>query len=911
MPWPILAGIGAAASDHGRRSPYGEPPTEFAPVEPPIEGAGNGPMLLKSKFDGVQSPGESISTAAAIVEEGLSNVPEGIRTEMINDPFTKENHERWVKVLTDLPFAWEDMKGAIACAPDTAPANEPTFAGAAAVNGTSATGVVGGSMYGGPDRNGDKKPDGGDDNGISAYGGSMYNGHASWAELSTNPKARPLDFAAIGDLPQNSALKITSPETGKSIIAIKRDRGAGGKSVQYNGTTLPKKVDLWWQAAAELGLPGWDKGIWSGPLQIEPAPEGAQPTTYTAVGNDGTPGAGAAPAGDATAVAVPAGSTGPTTCAPAVAASGMAIQGGDAVPLPGGAKPSVQSYPFPEGFVYPLVTQSESFIDSYAAGRSGGRTHNATDMMTPRGTPIVAPENGMVSQVGSNPLGGNRMWVSGKSGYHYYLAHFDGFAPGITDGLEVTAGTLLGWAGNTGSGAQFTPPHLHIALHWPEKSSKPALNPYPLLSQTPQGAAAIARGETKATSGDVARTDASGAPSAELAGSSDGMISALGGGPSAAMNEARALFGLTPIGGVASEEASTGGTVDAQALAAAGGMSIEAATAYIEGAERARVLVPSCAVDPLFLAGFGKIESGHGTANGAKIMPNGMVEPKIMGPPLDGSGVGGNTTAMTNKLSAAERPIYGVTGQYDQAVGPMQFLASTFKGLQPAPTFKDGQTTPPTPHSYSDATLGAAILLCSEGNGLQDDAGMRKGAYAYNRSSAYVDKVMAEYNRLKAALPAGGTTASNGTYTLPATGIPPAALGKAHHDHPSWDWGTPAGTPVLAITTGVIQNTTNASCGNGVVLNGDDGGEWMYCHGTSHVLTNGQRVKPGDVLLKAGNTGASRGNHIHLQLKVGGTLRCVTDLLPAWGKGQYPPIGTARTKGQAPPVGQGQDGCYY
>ena len=146
------------------------------------------------------------------------------------------------------------------------------------------------------------------------------------------------------------------------------------------------------------------------------------------------------------------------------------------------------------------TSQDEYFEDWYDAARSGGRTHQATDIMAPRGTPIVSPETGVLSQVGSNPLGGNRVWVSGGSGYHYYLAHMNAFAPGIADGVKVQAGQLLGFVGNTGTGASKTDPHLHIAIHWPEKSSKPPLNPYVVLKATPEGAAAVERGATANTS---------------------------------------------------------------------------------------------------------------------------------------------------------------------------------------------------------------------------------------------------------------------------------------------------------------------------------------------------------------------------------------------------------------------------
>ena len=898
IPWPVLAGIGKAATDHGARNPYGEAPTAGYPkVEPPIEGAGNGPMLLTDGKRDAQDPSVAIGRVSALITAELDKLDSPIARGMVARPFTEENHQKWVDLLGNLPLAWQDFQGADNCATGTSQAAQPALAGAVAPG--SATGLVGASMFGSPDKDGNGVPDGGDDNGRSAYSGSNYVGYASWAELSTDPNASPLDYAALGDLPENTVLRITSPETGKSILAGKRDRGAGGKSVTKDGTTYPKKIDLWWQAAAELGLPGWETGNWSGVLEISPVEPGSQPTSLSVVNDDGTPKAGATGSGSpAGGSPVNMASAGPVlSCAPSTPVPGAVVSGGAVTDLPGGPAPSINSYTIP-GFKYPLISQDEYFEDWYDAARSGGRTHQATDIMAPRGTPIVSPETGVLSQVGSNPLGGNRVWVSGGSGYHYYLAHMNAFAPGIADGVKVQAGQLLGFVGNTGTGASKTDPHLHIAIHWPEKSSKPPLNPYVVLKATPEGAAAVERGATANTSSTISEDgSASAGPGAATSGAPSG------GGPGAAMNAARALYGLDPIGGAAGTPIA--GTIEAAQLAEIGGMSIEAATAYIEGAKRAQELVPGCAVDPLFLAGFGKIESGHGTANGASIQPDGMVLPKILGPSLDGSGVGGNTTAISNKLPADKRFLYGVNGAYDQAVGPMQFLGSTFGGLQPPPDFDGDPSTIPTPHSYYDATLGAAILLCNAGNGLQDEASMRTAAFSYNRSSSYVEKVMGEYQRLKILMPAGVQPAS-GPYVIPIANTPADELDDPHHDYPAWDYAVPVGTPVMAVTGGVATRINDDSCGVGISVAGDDGGRWAFCHGSEQLVASNTRVTPGQVIMRSGNTGHSTGPHIHLGLKIDGEKRCVTDLLIAWGQGRYPPISTARTAGQA----QGGT-CYY
>jgi murein DD-endopeptidase MepM/ murein hydrolase activator NlpD len=129
------------------------------------------------------------------------------------------------------------------------------------------------------------------------------------------------------------------------------------------------------------------------------------------------------------------------------------------------------------GFVFP-VQGPHSFIDSWGAPRSGGRTHKGTDILASRGTPVVACVSGTVSR--TNPkdtgLGGITVWLRGNNGYSYYYAHLDGIASGIRAGTSVSAGQLLGWVGSTGNAG--TCNHLHFCSY---TSSGTATNPYATL----------------------------------------------------------------------------------------------------------------------------------------------------------------------------------------------------------------------------------------------------------------------------------------------------------------------------------------------------------------------------------------------------------------------------------------------
>ena len=61
-------------------------------------------------------------------------------------------------------------------------------------------------------------------------------------------------------------------------------------------------------------------------------------------------------------------------------------------------------------------------------------------------------------------LGGITLWIAGSSGDSFYYAHLDGYASGVTSGMSVSAGQLIGYVGNTGN-ARTTPPHLHLGMY--------------------------------------------------------------------------------------------------------------------------------------------------------------------------------------------------------------------------------------------------------------------------------------------------------------------------------------------------------------------------------------------------------------------------------------------------------------
>lgn len=136
-----------------------------------------------------------------------------------------------------------------------------------------------------------------------------------------------------------------------------------------------------------------------------------------------------------------------------------------------------------QGVVFPIAGEYVNpLFDSYGFPRMpntpDSHWHEGIDIFAPRGTPLVAAERGVLTSVGSNRLGGLKIWLRGESGVEWYYAHLQAFAPGITQGQVVDAGTLIGFVGDSGN-AVGTPPHLHLEMH--PGGGKP-VNPYPLLN---------------------------------------------------------------------------------------------------------------------------------------------------------------------------------------------------------------------------------------------------------------------------------------------------------------------------------------------------------------------------------------------------------------------------------------------
>ncbi len=100
--------------------------------------------------------------------------------------------------------------------------------------------------------------------------------------------------------------------------------------------------------------------------------------------------------------------------------------------------------------------------DTFHEGRDGGRIHRATDILAPRGTPVLAAIAGEVARISQNSLGGVTAYlVDNERRYVYYYAHLDHYSDQLTLGLKVEEGTVIGYVGTSGNAPPDTP-HLHF-----------------------------------------------------------------------------------------------------------------------------------------------------------------------------------------------------------------------------------------------------------------------------------------------------------------------------------------------------------------------------------------------------------------------------------------------------------------
>ncbi|MYT35780.1 hypothetical protein GTY66_06880 [Streptomyces sp. SID8356] len=182
---------------------------------------------------------------------------------------------------------------------------------------------------------------------------------------------------------------------------------------------------------------------------------------------------------------------------------------------------------------------------------------------------------------------------------------------------------------------------------------------------------------------------------------------------------------------------------------------------------------PGCGLPWQLLAAIGKVESGQ--AAGGRVDAHGTTLTPILGPALDGVGFA--------LIRDTDNGVYDGDRTYDRAVGPMQFIPSTWVNWA-----KDGNGDGrKDPNNIYDAALAAGHYLCAGGRDLTTGADLDRAILSYNRSDAYLRTVLSWLRYYRE----GAHPVADGQGVLP---ISPGPGGVNRPKAPVGS-GTPAGPP--------------------------------------------------------------------------------------------------------------------
>jgi membrane-bound lytic murein transglycosylase B len=164
-------------------------------------------------------------------------------------------------------------------------------------------------------------------------------------------------------------------------------------------------------------------------------------------------------------------------------------------------------------------------------------------------------------------------------------------------------------------------------------------------------------------------------------------------------------------------------------VAAKAGIPAPAVRAYAN----AQLAEPKgCEVGWTTLAGIGWIESQHGTLDGRTLGEDGLPSTPVLGPALDGD-------PYAAIRATPETSAWHGDPQWDHAVGPMQFIPSTWSQWG---ADGDGDGTA-DPNDLDDAAATAVAYLCADGHDLASGEGWADAIFGYNHDDSYVASVHA------------------------------------------------------------------------------------------------------------------------------------------------------------------------
>ncbi|CAL9636683.1 hypothetical protein SUDANB1_06220 [Streptomyces sp. enrichment culture] len=203
--------------------------------------------------------------------------------------------------------------------------------------------------------------------------------------------------------------------------------------------------------------------------------------------------------------------------------------------------------------------------------------------------------------------------------------------------------------------------------------------------------------------------------------------------------------------------------------------------AYKKAETTLREAKPGCNLPWQLLAAIGRVESGQ--ARGGQVRADGTTIKPILGPQLDGNGFA--------LIKDTDDGAYDGNSAYDSAVGPMQFIPSTW-----AWAGRDGNGDgKKDPNNIYDAALAAGHYLCRNNWDLSQQDDLDRAILSYNQSREYLNLVMRwlEYYRK------GTHEVPDGTGTLPDNR---SDDGAGASPTPTTPGSTPGTTPPGGATPG-------------------------------------------------------------------------------------------------------------
>lgn len=202
------------------------------------------------------------------------------------------------------------------------------------------------------------------------------------------------------------------------------------------------------------------------------------------------------------------------------------------------------------------------------------------------------------------------------------------------------------------------------------------------------------------------------------------------------------------------------------------GIPASVLAAYKQAEQTIKGTDPGCNVPWQLLAAIGKVESGQ--ARGGRVDDNGTTFSPILGPVLNGVGFA--------NISDTDNGAYDGDKTHDRAVGPMQFIPSTW-ATWGQDANSDGRKDP---NNIFDAALAAGRYLCANNRDLSVKADLDRAILSYNRSQEYLATVLSWLEYYK-----------RGSHEVPdGTGVLPTDPGPLDPDGPGDSPGSdPGGSP--------------------------------------------------------------------------------------------------------------------